>query len=678
MKFISKSTIAKLLVVCLIVSMMGVPVSAATSASGGASSGGSNDSYYVNDDVYVNGDGVYTVTKDTTITSDDLEKMLEDEDDVTLNAGENTVTIESGNINKDFTINATDEKSAVVIGDDGTSGDAKQVTVSATMAVNIGTAKVPVAIKNVRTLTDAVLTVLLGTDSTTGEGIPLFTVKGQAIVAIIVNSDPTAKEKIATFAAPTHDNTISGTVTLDDPGAKYTCLTTDADKGSVKVGLSEDLIKGNYKIKFGADPEKDGYTTYEVEMKGDDYYVLDWSVEPAAGGSVQVFITDKDKDTTTEATTKNIKQIQEGQIVTVNATYNEGYSPSGIKYYQLDKDAKIIPDTGADYPNDGIKVGKNGIKIEVTFEKMPEGAYHVKYNPTPANGKVSVEVDGKAILSGGAAKEEVPIVVKADPDDGYKVGAIKYYEIGKDGSKVDPDGKPITSSRGIYSFKMPPSDIEIAVTFEKTNDGSGSGSGSGSGGGGGGAGAGNNNTGNPTTPDNGPTSAFTDVSTDAYYFDAVNWAVALGIIQGRGDGTFDPDATCIRADMMVMLWRLAGSPKAEGENPFTDVSADDYFYDAILWAVSKGITKGTTETTFDPYNTVNRAQSVTFLYRYAGEPAASGSSFKDVSADAYYANAAAWASQNGIALGYGDGNFGPDDACVRAQIVTFMYRYAGK
>lgn len=172
--------------------------------------------------------------------------------------------------------------------------------------------------------------------------------------------------------------------------------------------------------------------------------------------------------------------------------------------------------------------------------------------------------------------------------------------------------------------------------------------------------------------------AFTDVPADAYYAAAVAWAVENGITSGTGDGTtFSPDISCTRAQMMTFLWRAAGSPAPKTTaNPFTDVQADAYYYDAVLWAAENGITTGTGDTTFSPDATVTRAQTVTFMYRAAGSPAVIGSSFSDVAEDAYYADAVAWAVEEGITAGTGGNTFSPDAACTRAQIVTFLYRDA--
>ena len=169
---------------------------------------------------------------------------------------------------------------------------------------------------------------------------------------------------------------------------------------------------------------------------------------------------------------------------------------------------------------------------------------------------------------------------------------------------------------------------------------------------------------------------FVDVKEGAYYYDAVLWAVEQKITSGTSATTFSPDASCTRAQMVTFLWRAAGSPKVEnGKNPFTDVKADAYYYDAVLWAVEKGVTSGTSATTFSPDATVTRGQAVTFLYRNAGSPEVSGTMpFTDVEADAYYAKAVQWAVQQKITTGTSETTFSPMSDCTRGQIVTFLYR----
>ena len=169
---------------------------------------------------------------------------------------------------------------------------------------------------------------------------------------------------------------------------------------------------------------------------------------------------------------------------------------------------------------------------------------------------------------------------------------------------------------------------------------------------------------------------FMDVKEGAYYYDAVLWAVEQKITSGTSATTFSPDASCTRAQMVTFLWRAAGSPKVEnGKNPFADVQADAYYYDAVLWAVEKGVTSGTSATTFSPDATVTRGQTVTFLYRNAGSPEVSGTMpFTDVEADAYYAKAVQWAVQQKITTGTSETTFSPMSDCTRGQIVTFLYR----
>lgn len=170
------------------------------------------------------------------------------------------------------------------------------------------------------------------------------------------------------------------------------------------------------------------------------------------------------------------------------------------------------------------------------------------------------------------------------------------------------------------------------------------------------------------------TNPFTDVRTSDYYYDAVLWAADNGVTGGTSATTFSPNVTVTRAQMVTFLWRAHGSPKATGANPFTDVSTSDYYYDAVLWAVANGVTSGTSADTFGPDAAVTRAQAVTFQWRAAGSPVVSGSSFDDVAADAYYANAVAWAVANGITSGTGGSNFSPDVVVTRAQAVTFLWK----
>ena len=172
-----------------------------------------------------------------------------------------------------------------------------------------------------------------------------------------------------------------------------------------------------------------------------------------------------------------------------------------------------------------------------------------------------------------------------------------------------------------------------------------------------------------------PVQIFKDVPVDAYYYEAVKWAAEKGITGGVGNGLFGPNDPCTRAQIVTFLWRAAGSPAPKHMSSFADVPADAFYAKAVAWAVENGITGGTGDGKFSPDATCTRAQSVTFLYRAAGSPKVSSSAeFGDVATNAYYADAVAWAAKNGITGGIGGGLFGSGNDCTRAQIVTFLYR----
>ena len=174
---------------------------------------------------------------------------------------------------------------------------------------------------------------------------------------------------------------------------------------------------------------------------------------------------------------------------------------------------------------------------------------------------------------------------------------------------------------------------------------------------------------------------FTDVSQDAYYFNAVLWAVDNGVTNGTTATTFSPNNPCTRAQMATFLWRAAGSPEPVGEpHPFTDIPANAYYAKAVQWAYEQGITGGTTATTFSPDDTCTRGQMATFLWRRAGSPAITGNAvpFADVPEEKYYAKAVQWAYERKITSGTTATTFSPNDPCTRAQMVTFLYRFFGE
>ena len=166
-----------------------------------------------------------------------------------------------------------------------------------------------------------------------------------------------------------------------------------------------------------------------------------------------------------------------------------------------------------------------------------------------------------------------------------------------------------------------------------------------------------------------------DVEDDSYYIDPILWALDEGITTGVNDTHFDPYGDCVRGQVVVFLWRAMGEPGHTIENPFADVTEEDFFYDAVLWAYEKGITTGVSSDYFNPYGQCNRAQVVTFLWRAMNKPESEAEvTFPDVPVGEFYFDAVAWAVEKGITTGLDDGTFGSLNVCNRTQVVTFLYR----
>lgn len=247
--------------------------------------------------------------------------------------------------------------------------------------------------------------------------------------------------------------------------------------------------------------------------------------------------------------------------------------------------------------------------------------------------------NGSLSVSSKNAKKGSDVTITATPDKGYEVDDI----VAKDAK-----GNKLTlkdNGDGTYTFTMPASKVTVTAAFaEKKAE--------------------------PIVPEK----LFADVSAEEYYYEAVKWASENGVTGGIGENLFGANLPCTRAQIVTFLWRAAGSPEPKGMSGFVDVSADAYYAKAVAWAVEEGIVSGTSATTFNPDAVCTRAQSVAFLYRAFGEKVNKAAGFSDVSADAYYADAVAWAVENGVASGIGGGLFAPDQDCARGQIVAFLYR----
>ena len=237
------------------------------------------------------------------------------------------------------------------------------------------------------------------------------------------------------------------------------------------------------------------------------------------------------------------------------------------------------------------------------------------------------------------AKRGSDVTITATPDKGCEVDEIVAKDVNGNKLTLKDNGD------GTYTFTMPASKVTVTAAFaEKQAE--------------------------PIVPEK----LFADVSAEEYYYEAVKWASENGVTGGIGENLFGAKLPCTRAQIVTFLWRAAGSPEPKGMSGFVDVSADAYYAKAVAWAVEQGIVSGTSATTFSPDAVCTRAQSVAFLYRAFGTRTDKAAGFSDVSADAYYADAVAWAVENGVASGIGGGLFAPDQDCARGQIVAFLYR----
>ena len=256
----------------------------------------------------------------------------------------------------------------------------------------------------------------------------------------------------------------------------------------------------------------------------------------------------------------------------------------------------------------------------------------------PATVNVAPSKSGKITVSNPNAKAGDTVQVTVTPDNGYETEAVTVK---------DKAGKALSVTKnadGTFSFTMPKASllpVSVEASFKATS------------------------------------TAFIDVPADAYYADAVAWAVSKGVTKGKDEAnTFKPNDVCTRAEAVTFLYRAAGEPEVALTQQFKDVAADTYYTKAVAWAVANGITNGKGETdTFAPNDICTRAEIVTFLARFEKAASVTNTQFKDVAADAYYAGAVGWAVNNGITKGKGETSiFAPNDACTRAEIVTFLYR----
>ena len=262
------------------------------------------------------------------------------------------------------------------------------------------------------------------------------------------------------------------------------------------------------------------------------------------------------------------------------------------------------------------------------------------YDPTYSVSTPSKTEHGTVTVSPKSASKGDTVTVTVKPDSGYVLETLTVTD--KNGNELTLKDK----GNGKYTFTMPAGKVEVKATFME---------------------------------DNSMLNFFYDVPNNAYFYEAVKWAVKNGITDGVGNNLFAPEQPCTRAQIVTFLWRAAGSPEPKGAaSGMTDVVSGSYYEKAVAWAIENGITTGTTTSTFSPDATCTRAQAVTFLARALKAKAASAAEFSDVPTGSYFADAVAWAAANGVTEGIGGGLFGSDNDCTRGQIVTFLYRAYNK
>lgn len=326
------------------------------------------------------------------------------------------------------------------------------------------------------------------------------------------------------------------------------------------------------------------------------------------------------------ATADSTYNVASGTTITLPTPRRSGYTFNG--WY----DGSKFYAAGASYTVSAT------VTLNASWSYISSGSS--SYDPTYSVSTPSKTENGSVTVSPKSASKGDRVTVTVKPDSGYVLETLTVTD--KNGNELTLKDK----GNGKYTFTMPAGKVEVKATFME---------------------------------DNSMLNFFYDVPNNAYFYEAVKWAVKNGITTGVGNDLFAPEQPCTRAQIVTFLWRAAGSPEPKGAaSGMTDVVSGSYYEKAVAWAIENGITTGTTTSTFSPDATCTRAQAVTFLARALKAKAASAAEFSDVPTDSYFADAVAWAAANGVTEGIGGGLFGSDNDCTRGQIVTFLYRAYNK
>ena len=437
----------------------------------------------------------------------------------------------------------------------------------------------------------------------------------------------TAKEGVHHTFGTTYDVSNLFNIDSNAGNATYT-LAENTDKNAGTATLEGNLLTvtkaGTVKVSLTT-AQTDNYNagtavtaTLIVDKATPSIKISADQASLTGSGTVKLTVTGVPNEGSVKVTCDNDITVTKNKDGTFTATL-----PNQTKTYTFTANY-----TGAtNYNNDNSAV----CTVAVTHHSSGSSSSNPTYSVTTPS---KSENGGVAVSSKNARKGDT-VTVTVTPDAGYQLDKLTVTD--KNGNVL----KLTDKGDGKYSFTMPDGKVEIKAVFAKKVE----------------------------------TSPFGDVSADAYYYKAVQWAQEKGITDGISSNLFGPKQPCTRSQIVTFLWRAAGSPEPKSTAAgMTDVVPGSYYAKAVAWAVENGITTGTTEGTFSPDATCTRAQAVTFLARAQNAKATGKTAFSDVPADSYFADAVAWAQANGVTTGTSETTFSPDNDCTRAQIVTFLYR----
>ena len=465
-------------------------------------------------------------------------------------------------------------------------------------------------------------------------GIPTF--EGSLMIKIDGKKD---KDVTSEFLLVSRDET-PPVLTLADP-----VFFADRDTGEYTITGTADA---GSEILYG----ENGRT----QAAGDGSFAIHDKLEDERETNASLYLRAKDSAGNESAQQLALITRQTRYAVTVNGSYAD---VSGAGSYAAGSVVTVRAGSRGGYTFNGWTADSSvafddANAAETTFT-MPDGSVTVTANwsrdgGSPSSGRDDSDPryavgipdkteNGSVSVSPKNASQGDRVTVTVKPDAGYELDSLKVFD--KNGKELELTDK----GDGKFTFIMPAGKVEVKATFTEEVK----------------------------------ISPFRDVPTDAYYYEAVKWAQKKGITGGIGNDLFGPYQPCTRAQIVTFLWRAAGSPVVNYAMDLADVSGDAYYAEAVRWALSQGITTGTADGRFSPNAPCTRAQAVTFLFRASKASADGAPAFSDVAADAYYAEAVKWATDNGITNGTTSSTFSPGSGCTRAQIVTFLWRlYAEK